>query len=333
MALTLAVETKRFKLREAFTISRGTRTEVTVVEARLSDGTHEGRGECVPYPRYGESPESVVSAIEGMREQIAGGLVRVALQSALPAGAARNALDLAFWDLEAKQAGLRVWQLDAYKALGGWIPGPIHTAYTLSLDTPAAMGKAAAANAQRPILKIKLGGGAEDIDRLKAVRAGAPDTRLVVDANEGWQVLDYGNNVLKLKNLGVEVIEQPVPAKADAPLAKLSRPVPLCADESCHDRATLPQVAGKYDMINIKLDKAGGLTEALELRRAGEAEGFRIMVGCMMSTSLGVAPAVLLAAGTALVDLDPPMLLAEDRDPALVVDEAGIHPPEPALWG
>ncbi|MEO1530562.1 MAG: N-acetyl-D-Glu racemase DgcA [Pseudomonadota bacterium] len=330
---SLAVETRRFALRETFTISRGSRTHVTVVEARLTVDGVTGRGECVPYPRYDETPEGVTANIEAMRVALEGGLDREALQEAMPAGAARNALDLAFWDLEAKQTGQRVWELPAYAALGGAAPGPVPSCYTLSIDTPEKMRAAAEKNADRPLLKIKLGAGPEDMDRMAAVRAGAPNTRLVIDANEGWSTADYEAHVPTLQSLGVELIEQPVHENDDAALAGIAHPVPLCADESCHTRASLDRLQGRYEIINIKLDKTGGLTEALALRAEAQKRGFGVMVGCMMSSSLGVAPAVLVAGGVQIADLDPPMLLGEDRDPPLGVDASAVSPPEPELWG
>ncbi|NNK68390.1 MAG: dipeptide epimerase, partial [Rhodobacteraceae bacterium] len=282
-----------------------------------------GRGECVPYARYGETLESVTAQIEGLPD----GITRDALQSTLPPGAARNAVDCALWDLEAKRAGCRVWDLAGLPA-----PGPEVTAFTLSLDTPERMRAAAARQAHRPILKIKLG-TPDDMPRLEAVRAGAPASRIVVDANEGWSAEVYADLVPHLQRLDVALVEQPLPAGQDDALAGIARPVPVCADESCHDRASLPGLAGKYDMVNIKLDKTGGLTEALALRDAARARGFGIMVGCMVGSSLAMAPAVLLAQGAAVTDLDGPLLLAEDRDQPLQYDEAGVHPPDPGLWG
>jgi len=329
----LAVETRRFALAGAFTISRGSRTEAVVVEVRLTDGDAAGRGECVPYARYGESVESVTAAIEGLRGRLAAGMDRGDLAEALPAGAARNAVDCALWDLEAKRAGCRLWQLDAWAAAGGAPrPGPEITAFTLSLEEPAAMRAKAAENAHRPLLKIKLG-GAGDLDRLRAVRAGAPAARLIVDANEGWNAATYAALAPELVGLGVGMVEQPLPAGEDAALGEIARPLPVCADESAHDRASLAGLAGRYDMVNIKLDKTGGLTEALALRRAAEAMGLRVMVGCMIGSSLAMAPAQLLAQGAAITDLDAPLLLAEDRAVPIGFDVRGIHPPEAALWG
>ncbi|TYB80003.1 N-acetyl-D-Glu racemase DgcA [Maritimibacter fusiformis] len=321
--MKLAATVERFPLAEVFTISRGSKTEAAVVTVEARAGGHVGRGECVPYARYGETLESVVAHIEGLPD----GLDRAALQGLLPAGAARNAVDCALWDLEAKQAGKRVWELAGLGA-----PGPEITAYTLSLGTPDDMRQAAARHAHRPLLKIKLG-TPDDMARLEAVRAGAPRARIIVDANEGWSAAVYADLAPHLVRLGVDLVEQPLPAGDDEALAGMARPVPVCADESCHDRASLPGLRGKYDVVNIKLDKTGGLTEALALRDAARAAGFGVMVGCMVGSSLAMAPAVLVAQGALVTDLDGPLLLARDRDVPLTYDEAGVHPPEPGLWG
>lgn len=312
-----------FRLAQVFTISRGSRTEAQVLTVHVSDGAAQGWGECVPYARYGETLDSVTDEIEGLPETFD----RADLAQLLPAGAARNAVDCALWDLEAKRAGQRVWSL-----AGLATPGPHITAYTLSLDSPEAMQAQAALNAHRPLLKIKLG-TPDDMPRLEAVRAGAPDARIIVDANEGWSADIYADLAPHLVRLGVDLVEQPLPAGEDDALIGLDRPVPVCADESCHDRASLPALRGKYDTVNIKLDKTGGLTEALALRSAAIAQGYGIMVGCMVGSSLAMAPAVLLAQGAAVVDLDGPLLLAEDRDTPLTFDAAGVHPPDAALWG
>lgn len=312
-----------FRLAEVFTIARGSRTEAHVLTAEVTRDGVTGRGECVPYARYGESLDSVRAQIEALPADIS----RAALQSALPAGAARNAVDCALWDLEAKRTGKRVWDLAGLAA-----PKPEITCFTLSLDTPERMQNAAARNAHRPVLKIKLG-TPDDMARLEAVRAGAPNARIVVDANEGWSAEVYSELAPHLIRLGVEMVEQPLPAGADEMLAEIARPLPVCADESCHDRASLPGLKGKYDMVNIKLDKTGGLTEALLLREAAVAQGYGVMVGCMVGSSLAMAPAVLVAQGVAVTDLDGPLLLAEDRDPPLVFDHQGVHPPVPQLWG
>ena len=322
--MQIDVRADRFRLAEVFTISRGSRTEANVLTVQVSDGGQAGRGECVPYARYDETMESVTAQIES----VTGSPSREALFDVLPSGAARNALDCALWDLEAKLAGRRVWQGISDMSP----PEPLQTAFTLSLDTPDNMQAAAARHAHRPLLKIKLGGEG-DMARLEAVRAGAPDTAIIVDANEGWTADVYSELAPHLVWLGVKLVEQPLPADDDEMLAEIARPLPVCADESCHDRASLPALKGKYDFVNIKLDKAGGLTEALALKAAALAEGYEIMVGCMVGSSLAMAPAVILAQGAAVVDLDGPLLLAEDRDTPLRYDEAGVHPPEPSLWG
>jgi L-alanine-DL-glutamate epimerase-like enolase superfamily enzyme len=319
----IAARADRFALRAAFTIARGSKTAAEVVTATVTRAGVTGRGEAVPYARYGETVEGVLAAIAALPA----GLDHDTLARALPPGAARNAVDCALWDWRAKAAGRRVWELAGLPP-----PGPVLTAYTLSLDTPAAMGAQAAAHAHRPILKVKLG-TPDDLPRLRAVRAGAPAARLIVDANEGWSVADYLALAPALQSLGVEVVEQPLPAGQDAALAGVPRPVPLCADESCHDRASLPRLAGLYDMVNVKLDKTGGLTEALATAAEARRLGLRVMVGCMVGTSLAMAPAVLVAQGAALADLDGPLLLAEDRPHPLAYDARGVHPPEAQLWG
>jgi L-alanine-DL-glutamate epimerase-like enolase superfamily enzyme len=319
----ISVSEDVFRLAEVFTISRGSRTEAKVLTVRVARGGFEGRGECVPYARYGESLQSVAAQIEALPDDI----TRNALQEALAPGAARNAVDCALWDLEAKAAGQRVWEMAGLPA-----PGPVMTAFTLSLDTPEKMRAAAARHAQRPILKVKLG-TPDDMVRLEAVRAGAPSARIIVDANEGWTAEIYEDLAPHLVRLGVALVEQPLPAGADEMLAEIARPLPVCADESCHDRASLGDLAGKYDMVNVKLDKTGGLTEALALRDLARAEGYGVMVGCMVGSSLAMAPAVLVAQGAEIVDLDGPLLLAEDRAHPLYYDARGVHPPEAALWG
>tara|TARA_R110000764_G_scaffold13909_2_gene40100 strand:- start:1310 stop:2275 length:966 start_codon:yes stop_codon:yes gene_type:complete len=312
-----------FQLAQVFTIARGSRTEAQVLTVRVSDGDVTGVGECVPYARYGETLDSVTAQINGLPADIS----RMGLYDLLPAGAARNAVDCALWDLEAKRAGKRVWEL-----AGLVKPGPEITAYTLSLDSPEAMQAQAAKNAFRPLLKIKLG-TPDDMPRLEAVRAGAPDARIIVDANEGWSADVYADLAPHLVRLGVQLVEQPLPAGEDDALIGMDRPVPVCADESCHDRASLPHLKGKYDVVNIKLDKTGGLTEALALRDEALAQGYRVMVGCMVGSSLAMAPATLVAQGAEVVDLDGPLLLAEDRDEPLIFDAAGVHPPSAKLWG
>ncbi|GAB5431156.1 MAG: dipeptide epimerase [Epibacterium sp.] len=312
-----------FKLAQVFTISRGSRTEAKVLTVRIEDGDHVGWGECVPYARYDETLESVTAQIEALPDVF----TREELQRLLPAGAARNAVDCALWDLEAKKAGKSVWELAGLDQ-----PGPEITAYTLSLASPEEMQKQAAENAHRPLLKIKLG-TPEDMPRLEAVRAGAPEARIIIDANEGWSAEVYAELAPHLVRLGVELVEQPLPAGEDEALIGMERPVPVCADESAHDCASLPKLKGKYDVVNIKLDKTGGLTEALKLRDAALAEGYQVMVGCMVGSSLAMAPATLVAQGALVTDLDGPLLLAEDRPEPLTFDADGVHPPRPALWG
>ena len=312
-----------FRLAQVFTISRGSRSEAQVLTVRISDGGVTGWGECVPYARYDETLESVTAQIESLPARFD----RAELQGLLPAGAARNAVDCAVWDLEAKRSGKRVWDL-----AGLPVPEPEITAYTLSLDTPEKMRDQAAWNAHRPLLKIKLG-TPDDMPRVEAVRAGAPKARIIVDANEGWSADVYADLAPHLVRLGVSLVEQPLPAGDDEALRGIERPLPVCADESCHDRESLPDLVGKYDVVNIKLDKTGGLTEALALREAALQQGYDVMVGCMVGSSLAMAPAVLVAQGAMVTDLDGPLLLAEDRENALTFDEAGVHPPSSDLWG
>ena len=319
----IEVHADTFKLAQVFTISRGSRTAAEVLTVRVTRDGVTGWGECVPYARYEETLQSVTDQINSLPADID----RAALQSALPAGAARNAVDCALWDLEAKIKGVRVWDL-----IGVAAPKPEITAYTLSLDTPENMRAQAAKNAARPLLKIKLG-TPDDMPRLEAVRAGAPDTPIIIDANEGWSAEVYSELAPHLIRLGVKMVEQPLPADADDMLGEIDRPLPVCADEACHDRASLPKLVGKYDMLNIKLDKTGGLTEALALNAAAREAGFQVMVGCMVGSSLAMAPATIVAQGAEFTDLDGPLLLAEDRDTPLLFDAAGVHAPAAPLWG
>ncbi len=322
MEISATVET--WPIAGTFTIARGSKTSAQVVVAEIAHEGRTGRGECVPYSRYDETVSGVADTIRSMAVT---GLDNTTLQSILPPGAARNALDCALWDLAAKQSGKRVWDLVKETP-----PQPIVSAYTISLREPAAMNEAAATHAAHPLLKIKLGGDG-DLDRVAAVRAGAPDARLIVDANEAWSADDYLRLLPDLQTLGVEMIEQPLPSSDDEALAELPRPITICADESCHDRESLPALTGHYDMINIKLDKTGGLTEALALRQAARQAGFGIMVGCMVGTSLAMAPAVLLAQGVEIVDLDGPLLLERDRHNGIVYKDGWMQPPGQRLWG
>jgi L-Ala-D/L-Glu epimerase len=326
--MELSVRIERWPLAGAFTISRGSKTEAVVVVAELSDGTHRGRGESVPYARYGETADGIVAAIEAMRPALQQGLDRPALQQAMRSGAARNALDCAYWDVNAKAAGRR-----AHELAGLGPPAPLTTAYTISLGTPAAMAQAAERAALRPLLKVKLGGGDDDRTRIAAVRRAAPRAEIIVDVNEGWRADDLARNLAACADAGVTLVEQPLPEGGDEALAGIRRTIPVCADESVRDRASLDTLAGKYDAINVKLDKAGGLTEALALAAAAERRGLAVMVGCMVATSLAMAPAMLLAQRARVVDLDGPLLLAKDRPEGLRYDGSLVYPPEPALWG
>ncbi|MFL4980590.1 MAG: N-acetyl-D-Glu racemase DgcA [Xanthobacteraceae bacterium] len=327
MAVSLTVRIERWPIAGRFTISRGAKTEAVVAVAELTDGAARGRGECVPYPRYGETAEGIAASIEAMRDALAHGLDRAGLQSAMPPGAARNALDCALWDLEAKRSGT-----PAHALAGLPPPAALTTAYTISLGSPAEMAAAAEKAAGRPLLKVKLGARG-DPERLAAVRRAAPGAELIVDANEAWTPADLEENFAACAAAGVTLIEQPLPADVDAALGGMARPVKVCADESVHDRASLKRLVGRYDAVNIKLDKTGGLTEALALRRETERLGFAVMVGCMVATSLAMAPALLVAQGAQVVDLDGPLLLAADRPEGLRYDGSLVHPPRPDLWG
>ena len=313
-------------LKQVFRISRGSRTEAQVVVVKVSDGAHTGRGECVPIARYNQSTESVLRQVESAKAEK--NLDRQTLQRLLPAGAARNALDCALWDLEAKISGKRVWELTNISTVD-----EVETSFTISLDTTQKMAAAAKASATSPILKLKLGGDSADIARVEAVREAAPAARLLIDANESWSREHYGQISPALKQLGVEVIEQPFPADSDAVLETLDHLVPVCADESCHTTADLPRLKNRYEMINVKLDKTGGLTEALRLCQRARESGFKLLIGCMACTSLGIAPARLLASTAEYVDLDGPLLLLRDRDNGLNYQKAKVALPRGELWG
>jgi L-alanine-DL-glutamate epimerase-like enolase superfamily enzyme len=323
----LEVRAERWPLAQAFVISRGAKIEAHVVVAEITDGALRGRGEAVPYPRYGETVDGVLAEIGGLSAQIGAGLDRGALQSLLPAGAARNALDCALWDLSAKQAGLRAWELAGRPRLD-----PVKTCFTLSLDAPDAMAEVARANARRPMLKLKIG-GVDDLDAVEAVRDAAPRARLIVDANEALTFDDLLRLAPEFARLNVKLVEQPLAAGEDAALEGYVSPVPLCADESLHTRAELDICAARYAFVNVKLDKTGGLTEALALVDAARARGLGLMVGCMVATSLAMAPAMILAQGAEVVDLDGPLLLARDRNPGLAITGSLIEPPPAELWG
>jgi L-alanine-DL-glutamate epimerase-like enolase superfamily enzyme len=323
----LSARLERWPLAAAFVISRGSKSEAEVVVAEIADRDHRGRGEAVPYARYGETPEGVIAQIESVRVRMEAGAGRDELQDLLPAGAARNALDCALWDLEAKRSGSRAWALAGLARLD-----PVKTCYTISMASPADMAEAAREHARRPILKLKIG-NVDDLAAVEAVRGAAPKARLVVDANEALTFDDFRRIAPDFAKLGVLVVEQPLAASEDAALKGYDSPVPLCADETLHTRAELAACEGRYAMVNIKLDKAGGLTEALALAAEARAKGFQIMAGSMVGTSLGVAPALILAQGAAVADLDGPLLLARDRDPGLTVVGSLLEPPDVELWG
>lgn len=325
--LALSIRVEHWPIAGSFTISRGAKTQATVVVAELSDGVHRGRGECVPYLRYGETIEGVTAAMEAMAHDLGLGLDRERLRLAMPAGAARNALDCALWDLAAKSSGQPVHELVGYPA-----PRPVTTAYTISLANPEAMAQHAARQSDRLLLKVKLGAPG-DPARIAAVRRAAPRSELIVDANEGWTHDDLEENLAACAQAGVTLIEQPLPANGDQALAQIARPIPICADESAHTTASLSALVGKYDAVNIKLDKTGGLTNALAMARHAEALGLNVMVGCMVATSLAMAPAMLIAQRARVVDLDGPLLLARDRPDGLRYQGSIVHPPSRKLWG
>jgi L-alanine-DL-glutamate epimerase-like enolase superfamily enzyme len=327
LPLSITVRTESWPIAGSFTISRGAKTEAVVVVAELSDGRKRGYGECVPYARYNETVASVTAQLQAMAGPLAQGLDRTTLQSAIPPGAARNALDCAFWDIEAKRTGKPVHELAGLKA-----PKALITAYTISIGEPQSMADAAKKNASRKLLKIKLGAPG-DAARIRAIREAAPQSELIVDANEGWTPDNLAENLKACAGAGVTLIEQPLPASNDAALASVARPIPVCADESVHDRASLGGLVGLYDAVNIKLDKTGGLTEALAMTDEALRLGFAVMTGCMVATSLAMAPAMLVAQRAHVVDLDGPLLLAKDRPDGLRYDGSLVYPPTAALWG
>lgn len=324
----ISIESEHWPIAGAFTISRGSKTEAEVVTVTIRENGATGRGECVPYGRYGETVKDVLASIKVIGQSIADGMTRDELQRAMHRGAARNALDCALWDLEAKLTGEPVWKLAGLAE-----PQPLTTAYTLSLAEPDAMREAARASAARPLLKLKLGGDGDDIARVAAVREGAPQARLIVDANEGWKADDVLPLAREFAKLGVALIEQPLPAKEDEALRGIDSPVPLCADESAHGIEGMIRLVGLYQYVNVKLDKTGGLTEALSVIRNARRRKLGVMVGCMVATSLAMAPATLVAQGADFVDLDGPLLLAKDRPHGIAYEGSLMMPPEKALWG
>jgi L-alanine-DL-glutamate epimerase-like enolase superfamily enzyme len=327
LPISLAVRIEHWPIAGSFTISRGAKTQAAVVVAELSDGHHRGRGECVPYGRYGETVDGVAETITALADEIARGLDRGALQKAMRPGAARNALDCAFWDLSAKRAGKPVHELAGLPP-----PKPLVTAYTISLAGLDVMAEQAAKAAGRALLKVKLG-SADDRARIMAVRQAASQAELIVDANEGWTADNLADNLAACAQAGVTLVEQPLPADADDVLAHIARPLPVCADASVHARASLPGLVGKYDAVNIKLDKTGGLSEALAMVKDAERLGFALMAGCMVATSLAIAPAILIGQRARVVDLDGALLLARDRPDGLRYEGRLVHPAMLALWG
>ncbi len=328
--LKMTIEVEKFPIEGAFTIARGSKTEATVVSVTLRDRSgHIGRGECVPYSRYSETIDGVVTSLEGLRPAVEAGLGRILLQDKIKAGAARNALDCALWDLEAKQSGQPV-----AARLGLNPKAKITTAFTISLGTPEEMAKKAADCGSRPLLKIKLGGKGGDLERIRAVRAAAPNARLIADANEGWATDHLVEHFQACHENKFDLIEQPVPAAGDEVLRGIEHPVPICADESVHDRSGLGRLVGLYEFVNVKLDKTGGLTEALKLADAAEAQGFGLMIGCMVGTSLAMAPALMLAPRARFIDLDGPLLLSRDRVASLKYSATSeVSLPSPDIWG
>ena len=324
--LSIDAHEEIWPLRQPFRISRGSRTEAQTVVLTVSDGEHIGRGECVPVARYNQSIASVLAQIESIQGDK--NLSRQSLQELLPAGAARNALDCALWDLEAEISSKRAWELANIP-----IVPEVETSFTINLDTPEKMGVAAKANAKLPMLKLKLGGDDPDLARVETVREAAPATRLLIDANESWSPEHYQKIVPALKQLGIELIEQPFPAKADEVLEILDHPIPVCADESCHTTGDLPRLTNRYEVVNVKLDKTGGLTEALRLCERARDSGFKLLIGCMVCTSLGIAPARLLPSFANWIDLDGPLLLARDRDHPVPYANPRIGIPPRELWG
>jgi len=324
--LSIDAHEEIWPLRQPFRISRGSRTEARTVVLTVSDGEHFGRGECVPVARYNQTIDSVLAQIEAIQGDK--NLSRRSLQDLLPAGAARNALDCALWDLEAKLSGKRAWDVANVS-----MAPEVETSFTVSLDTPEKMAAEAKANSNLPILKLKLGGDHLDLTRVKAVRAVASAVRLLIDANESWSPAHYSTIVPALKESGVELVEQPFPANADEALETLDHPIPVCADESCHTTADLPRLANRYQVVNVKLDKTGGLTQALHLCQHAHEIGFKLLVGCMACTSLGIAPARLLAGSADWVDLDGPLLLVRDREHPVPYANGKIGIPRRDLWG
>lgn len=324
----LSLRVERFPIAGQFTIARGSKTEAAVIVVEIADGASAGRGECVPYSRYSESIDTVRDQIEKIKVELEQGANRSRLQMMIPAGAARNAIDCALWDLEAKQASTRAHLLAGIPKMG-----TVETAFTISLGSVDSMFENAKKAAHRPMLKIKMGAPEGDIERIFAVRKAAPKSKLIADANEGWNASNITEHLKACREAGYSMIEQPIPSSEDEILRTVDRLVPICADESVHGLESLDRLVGLYDVVNVKLDKTGGLTEALSLVKAAREKNFKIMVGCMVSSSLAMAPAMLIAQGAEFVDLDGPLLLAKDRDDGLRFEGSTIYPPSTTLWG
>lgn len=327
---TIDIRSETWLTKGTFRIARGSRSHVEVITVAITEGDHKGQGECVPYARYGETCADVISTIERVLPTLSQNLSREALFTTLPPGAARNAIDCALWDLECKQSSCSVYDIETANSATA-----LMTAYTLTIDTADQMREAAEREAHRPLLKIKLGGedAVHDGSRMKSVRAGAPDARLIVDVNEGW-TFDLLKTFAPLAaDLGVELIEQPLPADQDADLADYNAPVLLGADESFHAPEDVTALTRKYGALNIKLDKTGGLTQALKTVKVARESGAKIMIGCMVSTSLSMAPALVLARQADYIDLDGPLLLDKDREPGLIYEGSYITVPKTDFWG
>lgn len=327
MKMQVSTQTESFALAQRFVISRGAKTEARVLTCSLGREGKEGHGECVPYPHYGEDEASVESAIKAMVQKFDGPFDRMELKEAMPAGAARNAIDCALWDLEAKISGRPAHTLACRLP-----PRPVTTAVSISLADPTDMADAARALADHSLIKVKVG-TENDVARIHAVAGSAPRSRIILDANEGWTADNLAMHLRAAAEMRIALIEQPLPAGEDEILSSIPHPVPICADESAHVAEDLEALVGRYDFVNIKLDKTGGLTEALIMRDRAMELGFGIMVGCMVATSLSMAPAVLLAQEADFVDLDGALLLARDRRHGLTYSGSMVSPPDRSLWG
>lgn len=327
MLRELTIRRESFPLVAPFRIARGTKLAADVVAVELRQGDKTGRGESVPYGRYGESIASVIDEMETFRSRLVAGMGRDELQAVLPPGAARNALDAALWDLEWRLSSVPVWAQLARAPNAALV-----SAMTISIDTPERMGAAAARIAHTGLIKIKVD-ATDAAARINAVRQSAPKARLMVDANESWNIQTLRDMQSTLERCGVELLEQPLPADADDDLLGYSSRIPICADEACHVTTDLPRLRERYQAVNIKLDKSGGLTEAWRLLRAARADGFRIMVGCMVCSSLGIAPALEIARDAEFIDLDGPLWLEHDHADGVVLKDGLLLPPAPGFWG